>query len=84
MDLPLWLQYLVIGAVVIAALWIFAKKQIPGTLRRLRIAIASPLIRDGRSGWMRALARWIAPPGRGGGASSCGGCNDCGPDGPKR
>ena len=84
MYLPLWLQYLVIGAVVLAALWIFVKKQMPGTLRRLRIALATPLVREERPAWMRALARRIAPPSRSGGASSCGGCNDCGPEGPKR
>jgi hypothetical protein len=83
-DLPLWLQYLVIGAVVAAALWIFAKKQMPGTLRRVRISLATPLVREGRPEWMRALARRIAPPSRGAGAASCGGCNDCGPEGPKR
>ncbi|MBO9711159.1 MAG: hypothetical protein J7521_23410 [Caulobacter sp.] len=83
MGLPLWLQYLVIGVVVLAALWIFVKKQMPGTLRRLRISLATPLVRDGRPDWMRALARRIAPPSQGG-ASSCGGCNDCGPEGPKR
>jgi hypothetical protein len=82
MDLPLWLQYLVVGAVVVVALWIFMKKQLPGTLRRARLAVAAPLVRDGRPGWVRSLARRIAPPSRGEGAG-CGGCNDCGPEGPK-
>ena len=81
--LPLWLQYAVIGAVVVLALWIFARKQLPGTLRKVRLALAAPLVREGRPAWMRTLARWIAPPG-GAGVSSCGGCTDCGPEGPKR
>src|SRR5262245_20407299 len=84
MGLPLWLQYLVIGVVVLAALWIFVKKQMPGTLRRLRLSLATPLVRDGRPDWMRGLARRIAAPSQWGGAVSCGGCNDCGPEGPKR
>lgn len=80
MDLPLWLQYLVVGTVVVAALWIFVKKQMPGTLRRTRLALAAPLVREGRPAWMRALARRIAPPSTGGGASACGGCDNCGPE----
>ena len=82
--MALWLQYTIIAAVVLAALWIFLKKQMPGTLRRLRLALAAPLVREGRPGWMRSLARHIAPPSRGSGASACGGCNDCGPEGPRR
>ncbi len=80
MDLPLWLQYLVVGAVVVVALWLAAKKQLPVTLRRARLALAAPLVRDGRPEWMRSLARRIAPPGSGIGASVCGGCDNCGPE----
>nr|WP_162309763.1 DUF6587 family protein [Pseudoxanthomonas broegbernensis] len=83
MDLPLPLQYALVGAVVVLALWIFAKKQLPGPLRRGRIALAAPLVREGRPAWMRALARRIAPAGTGPGASACGGCDGCGPE-PKR
>lgn len=78
--LPLWLQYAVIGMVVAIALWIFAKKQLPGTLRRARVALAAPLVRDGRPAWMRSLARRIAPPGAGPGGAACGGCDNCGPE----
>jgi hypothetical protein len=80
MDLPLWLQYLVVGAVVLVALWIFLKKQVPGALRGARLALAAPLVRDGRPAWLRALARRIAPPGSAPGASACGGCDNCGPE----
>ena len=83
-DLPLWLQYALVGAVVVLALWIFLKKQLPGTLRKARIALAAPLVREGRPPWMRSLARRIAPPSGGGGSSACGGCDGCGPEGPKR
>ncbi len=83
MDLPLWLQYLVIAVVVLVALWMFLRRQFPGTVRRLRVALAAPLVRDGRPAWMRALGRHIAPVARGAG-SACGGCNGCGEDGPPR
>lgn len=83
MDLPLWLQYLVIAVVVLVALWMFLRRQLPGVARRLRLAVAAPLARDGRPPWMRALARRVAPPARGG-AAVCGGCNGCGDDGPPR
>ena len=83
--MPLWLQYAIVGAVVAVALWIFAKKQLPGPLRRARLAIAAPLVRDGRPAWMRSLARRIAPPSGGAGGLACGGCdNDCGPPESKR
>ena len=36
--MPLTVQYIVVGLVVALALWIFLKKQMPGTLRRLRLA----------------------------------------------
>ena len=39
LELPLWLQYLVVGVIVAAALWIFARKQLPGTLRKARLAL---------------------------------------------
>ena len=80
LELPMWLQYLVVGVIVAAALWIFARKQLPGTLRKARLALAAPLVRDGRPAWMRSLARRIAPPGSGDGASACGGCDNCGPE----
>jgi len=83
LQLPLWLQYALVAVVVAAALWIFLKKQLPGTVRRLRIAIATPLVRDGRPAWMRRLARQVAPPSSGS-ASACGGCDNCGPSEPKR
>ena len=78
MDLPLWLQYALVGVIVLLALWIFLKKQLPGTVRRARLAIASPLVREGRPAWMRGLARRLAPPSQGG-AGTCGGCDGCGP-----
>ncbi|WP_428992198.1 DUF6587 family protein [Pseudoxanthomonas suwonensis] len=87
LDLPIGLQYAIVAAVVLVALWIFVRKQLPGPLRKARIALATPLVRDGRPAWMRALARRIAPPSNGGtGSSACGGCDNssqCGPE-PKK
>ncbi|WP_162433443.1 DUF6587 family protein [Pseudoxanthomonas koreensis] len=81
----MWLQYAIVGAIVIVALWVFAKKQLPGTLRKARLALAAPLVREGRPAWMRALARRIAPPGRGSATLACGGCdNDSCDPGPKQ
>lgn len=76
MDAGLALQYVVVALVVLLAAWMFARRQFPATTRRLRIALAVPLVREGRPGWMRALGRRVAPPGsvRGG---SCGACNGC-------
>ncbi|WP_411834662.1 DUF6587 family protein [Pseudoxanthomonas mexicana] len=84
MDLPLSVQYAIIAVAVVVSLWVVAKKQFPGPLRRLRIALALPLLREGRAGWLRAIGRRIAPPGNAGGNDACGGCDNCGPSDPRR
>ena len=77
MDGPLLLQYLVVALAVLVSAGVVMHKQFPNATRRLRIAIALPLLREGRPAWLRAWARSIAPPGQGGG-KDCGGCNGCG------
>ena len=80
MEAGLLLQYAVVALVVAYSAWMVMKRQFPGTLRRMRIALALPLVRDGRPDWMRALGRRIAPEPRRADAE-CGGCNGCGPPG---
>ena len=80
MTASLLAQYLVIALAVLVSAGVVMKKQFPGAWRRLRIAFAVPLLREGRPGWLRAAGRRIAPPasaivGEGG----CGGCDGCGP-----
>lgn len=77
MTTGLLAQYLVIALAVLASVVVVMRKQFPNATRRLRIAIALPLLREGRPAWLRALARRIAPAGQGGGRG-CGGCNGCG------
>ncbi|WP_256645073.1 DUF6587 family protein [Thermomonas paludicola] len=77
MDAGLLLQYLVVALAVVVSAGVVMHKQFPDASRRLRIAIALPLMREGSPRWVRALARRIAPPGQGGG-KDCGGCNGCG------
>lgn len=79
MDLPLSLQYAIIAVLVIVSAWVVAKKQFPGAVRRLRLALALPLLREGRPGWLRGLGRRIAPEARASGSGACGGCDNCGP-----
>ncbi len=79
MDLPLALQYAVIAVAVAVSAWVVLKKQFPGPLRKARVALALPLLREGRPPWLRALGRWIAPPSQRGGGSACGGCDNCDP-----
>ena len=52
-------------------------------MRRLRIALAVPLVREGRPRWLRALGRRIAPAASVG-DGSCGGCNSCGSAPPRK
>ncbi|WFC43490.1 DUF6587 family protein [Pseudoxanthomonas sp. SE1] len=82
MDASLALQYAIIAVAVVVSAWVVVKKQFPGPLRKLRIALALPLLHGGRARWQHALGRWIAPAGslvngRIAG-SDCGGCDGCG------
>lgn len=77
MQASLLLQYLVVALAVLVSAAVVMRKQFPNATRKLRIALALPLLREGRPAWLRALARKIAPPGQGGG-KDCGGCNGCG------
>ena len=82
MDAGLLLQYVVIARAVVLSGAYVAKRQLPGPTRRLRIACALPLLRDGRAPWLLAVGRWIAPP-QLDSAGACGtGCNGCGPSSP--
>ncbi|GAA3923650.1 DUF6587 family protein [Luteimonas lutimaris] len=82
MDTGLVIQYVVIALAVLASAGVVMKKQFPGATRRLRIAMALPLLREGRPAWLRGIGRVVAPAGmaQGGGASrsdACGGCSNC-------
>lgn len=78
MDAGLLVQYVVIAIAVLVSLVVVARKQFPSGVRRLRIACALPLVREGRPGWMRRLGKRIAPAPRAAGPN-CGGCDSCGP-----
>ncbi len=79
MEGSLALQYAIIGLLALISAWVVLKKQFPGTLRKARVALALPLLREGRAGWLRAVGRWIAPAPTGSGGDGCGGCDSCGP-----
>ncbi|GAB2506178.1 hypothetical protein GCM10027084_20830 [Pseudoxanthomonas sangjuensis] len=78
MGASLLLQYIVIALAVIVSAWVVAKKQFPGGVRRLRTALAIPLLREGKPAWLRALGRKVAPETKNAGSGGCGGCNKCG------
>lgn len=73
------LQYLVIVLAVLVSAWVVARKQFPGSVKRLRVAIALPLVRSGQPGWVRKLGHRIAPVPEQDGQGGCGGCSSCGP-----
>ncbi|KLJ02929.1 DUF6587 family protein [Luteimonas sp. FCS-9] len=75
-DPQLVAQYAAVAVLVVVSAWIVLKKQAPAAARRLRIALAVPLVRAGRPAWMQALGRRIAPAPRPG--AGCGGCDGCG------
>jgi hypothetical protein len=78
MSLSLLLQYLVIGLAVLASAVHVANSRFPAGVRRLRVSMALPLLREGRASWLRALGRWIAPLPSAMASNGCGGCNSCG------
>lgn len=77
MDAGLLLQYVVIALAVALSAAFVLKKQFPGTIRKVRVALALSLLREGRPGWLKNLGRRIAPPGQGRGGKDCGGCSGC-------
>lgn len=76
MAVSLLLQYIVIALAVIVSAWVVAKKQFPGGVRRLRVALAIPMLREGRPAWLRTLGRKVAPEAKSA-ANGCGGCDKC-------
>lgn len=78
MDGGLLLQYVLVALAVLASAWVVASRQFPGTVRRVRGALALWLLRPGRAAWLQAAGRRIAPPASAG-SGACGGCDNCGP-----
>ena len=76
MSAGLLLQYAVVALAAAASVLVVLHKRVPNTARRLRVALALPLLRAGRPGWMRAIGRWLAPAPASG--KDCGGCDSCG------
>ena len=77
MSTSLLLQYLVIGLAVLASVAHVASSRFPAGVRRLRVSMALPLLREGRASWLRALGRRIAPLPSAMASNGCGGCNNC-------
>jgi len=77
MQLSLTFQYAIVALAVTFSGWVVLNRLFPDFSRRLRIAIALPLVREDRPAWLRALGKRIAPAPKLA-ADGCGGCNDCG------
>jgi hypothetical protein len=71
-------QYVVVALAVVFSAAFVARRQFPDSVRRLRVACALPLVREGRPSWLRRIGRWLAPVSTGTGGS-CGACNGCDP-----
>jgi hypothetical protein len=78
MSASLLLQYFVVALAVLFSAWVVAKQQLPGSVRKLRVALALPLLREGRAKWLRSIGRWVAPVSQAENPT-CGGCAGCGP-----
>lgn len=78
MQAGMLVQYVVIALAVLLSAGFVLHKQFPAGVRRMRIACAVPLVREGRAAWLRRFGRWLAPEPRAG-EGKCGGCNSCAP-----
>ena len=76
MGASLLAQYVLIALATCVSMAFIMRKQFPNATRRLRIAIALPMLREGSPGVLKKLGRWIAPEPVAGG-KDCGGCNGC-------
>ena len=63
MDAGLLAQYAVIALAVLASAVVVMRKQFPNATRRLRIAIALPLMREGSPAWMKSRRCMGVSPG---------------------
>lgn len=77
MNVALTLQYAAVALIVVISACVVVRKQFPGATRRLRIALAIPLLRDGAPPWLRAIGHRVAPAPAAGGADACGACSGC-------
>lgn len=71
------MQELAVALIVLASAAFVLHSRAPALSRRLRVAIAVPMVREGRPAWMRRAGRWIAPPRLT--KAGCGGCDGCAP-----
>lgn len=78
MDAALALQYLAVGAAVVASLLYVFLTRFPGTARRLRGWIAIRLVDSGSPAFAK-LGRRVAPKPRA--QDGCGSCGGCDPQG---
>lgn len=76
MSAGLLAQYVVVALAVLASVIVVMRKQFPNASRRLRIAIALPMLREASPDVLKKIGRWIAP-GPAAGGKDCGGCNSC-------
>ena len=76
MEAGLLAQYLAIALAVLASVVVVMHNQFPNATRRLRIAIALPLLREERAEWIKSVGRMLAPAPLAGG-KDCGGCDSC-------
>lgn len=77
MTMPLILQYVLIAvAVLLAALYVW-RTRFPRSWRAMRIALAIPMLREGRPRWLQRIGRRIAPASALA-SGECGGCSGCG------
>jgi hypothetical protein len=71
------LQEAIVGALVLGAAAFVLHDRAPVLSRRLRVALAVPLVREGRPAWVKRAGRLIAPPLVA--SKGCGGCTGCEP-----
>jgi hypothetical protein len=73
-------QGVIIGAVVLASLYVAFRKLLPKTSARVMAGVSASLNHEGRPGVLRAIGRKVQPATASGSCGDgCGSCNTCGP-----
>ncbi|MDN5923556.1 MAG: hypothetical protein L0H70_00995 [Xanthomonadales bacterium] len=79
MSTSLWIQYVLVGIIVLGSLWVVLRKLAP---KRWFAAASIHLARSGRSRLAHALSRRLQPKQATGNCAD--GCSTCGACGPKK
>ncbi|MHC1479180.1 DUF6587 family protein [Frateuria aurantia] len=80
MNANAWIQDLILGVILLAAVYYGWRKVAPGPSARVLTRWSTALQRPGHAGWKQRLGRWMTPKSAASGCDSgCSACDGCAP-----